>query len=101
MTWRAEEGQARWVLIQREEPFFRTNSPAPNKLKCPPSYSQPAVLAEAEVAEAAVKPEKTEVLVGGEATGGGTGPPVRGGPQRWVVVMCSFKPLIQRWHTLQ
>ena len=76
MTWREEEGQARWVLIQREEPFFRTNSPAPNKLKCPPSYSRPAVLVEAEVSEAAVKPEMTEVSVGGGATGGGTGYPV-------------------------
>ena len=54
-----------------------TNSPAPNKLKFPLSYSQPAVLEEAEVVEAAVKPKTAEVSVGGEATGGGTVSPVQ------------------------
>ena len=61
--------------------IFPVKSPAPNKIKCPPSYSQPAMLAEAEVAEAAVKPERTDVLVGGGATGGGSGYPVLGAPR--------------------
>ena len=79
--------------------IFPTNSPAPNKLKFPPSYSLPVVLAEAEVAEDSVKPKTTEVSVGGGATGGGIGSPVPGAPRQWVVIMCFFDPLVQQRHT--
>ena len=66
MTWEAEindmegrRGSGAMRLHLARGVILPTNSLAPNKLKCLPSYSQPAVLAEAEVAEAAVKSETT------------------------------------------
>ena len=79
MTWRAERGSDAMGSRSARVAIFLKKSPAPNKLKFPLSYSQPAVLEEAEVVEAAVKPKTAEVSVGGEATGGGTVSPVQGG----------------------
>ena len=94
-------GSGAMGLHSAREAIFPANSPSPKKLKCTPSYSRPAVLTEAEVAEASVKPETTEVSAGGGATGGGTEYPVPGGPRQWVVVMCFFDPLVQQRHTPQ